>query len=685
MKPSAYPPTRNAGSDQNSTYRTWHTGLFTALVALAAMFVLSGTPARAQTFTNYLANPGFEAGGTTGWSMVPPWTWNPITSYCAVQNTNSLVYGSPTIHATVHGGTNAMKIWGYNQNTYTTTPGLQQTIPAAAGSTWTADGWVSTQVPDNIRLNSASVSETAYLRVMFLDGTTNYNIPLASYTSPAIDNTSPTSTWIHLQVTDGVSGTTLAAPEGTAFVRFEMIFSQPSTGGVNPGGSSYWDDVQLFKTSKPDPEITVQPAPVEKIYGQTAVFSVVADGTTALSYNWQKDGSNITDPNAYGVHTATLTLSNVTSAMSGNYTVTVTDQAGALTSSQAYLMVHDPGVLSITPPLGQTVAAGTNITITVAAAGSSTLTYAWYKDGNPLANNGHYSGVTGPTLSISSVTAADNSTNYTVYVNGGAASAASGLKVVSPSTNLLANAGFEDGVISLPWETSWGFFNGVVIASTNDYYYLSADPVSVHGGTYVCQVYGRDADDGYNQSVAAIPGATYHAGGWFYMSHNSPVAGPVTVTMQVMFKDAGNNTLAQGLAPQITTNFVTDTWTLLQATNGTGGTDLVAPAGTVSVTVQVYEYNWSYAGGSVYADDLSLTASLPPPSPVTITPSVIGGLINLSFPTTTGVTYEVLYADSLTIPNTWHTNSTIAGNGAVRSASDSLGAAKRFYRVLEHY
>ena len=54
--------------------------------------------------------------------------------------------------------------------------------------------------------------------------------------------------------------------------------------------------------------------------------------------------ATITDPNAHGVNTPTLTLSNVTAAMMGNYTVTVTDQAGPLTSDPAYLTVQDPGI-----------------------------------------------------------------------------------------------------------------------------------------------------------------------------------------------------------------------------------------------------------------------------------------------------------------------------------------------------
>ena len=690
MKSSHHYQQSKVEFSQNPTRRNGLTRLLFTLIAALAFLALSATSARA--FTNYLANPGFEAGTTAGWSMVPPWTWNPITSYSAVQNTSGFVYPSTTVHVMVHGGTSAAKIWGYNQNTYTTTPGLQQTIPASPGSQWTADGWVSTQVPDNMRGNSAGVGELAYLRVLFLDNTTNYNAPLANYTSASIDTNTPTGTWVHLQVTDGVT-TTLTAPVGTAVVRYEAIFSQPSVGGVNPGGSSYWDDLQLLNVSKPDPEITIQPAPVTKVYGQTATFTVTADGLSTLSYKWQKDGADITDPNAHGVTTSTLTLSNVTVAMQGNYTVTVTDSAAPLTSNPAFLTVNDPGFISITPAFGQTVVVGTNITMTVTAAGSTTPTYAWYKDGNPLSNNGHYSGVTTPTLAIANVTTSDTSPNYTVLVNGGMFTATNGLKVITSTqyaTNLLVNPGFEDSVLQLPWETAWGKFNGVVIASTNDYYYLTGTPVSVKDGNYVCQVYGSDADDGYNQTVPATAGMTYHAGGWFYMSSASPLAGAVTVTLQFSFKDAvGGNTLASFSAPQFSASSVTDTWTSLQVTNATGGVDLVAPAGTAALTVQVYEFNWSYAGGSVYADDfyVSPVVVTPPPLPpaFSLKPSVSSGQFNLSFQTTNGAIYEVLYSgNAASALSTWQTNTTIIGDGSVRTVPDTLSAGARFYRVRAH-
>jgi Immunoglobulin domain len=677
-----------AGFSQNPTCRNRLTSLLVTLLASLAFLALSATSARAQTLTNWLTNPGFEASASTptGWTIISPWTWSG-PSY-AVQTTNSLVNGSPTIHATVHGGGNAIKIWGYQGANYTTYPGVMQTFAAAPGSTWTADGWISTQVPDNMR-GSSYGNETAFYEVLFLDANTNYNTPLLTCYSAPLTTNGPTGTWLHFTVTNSATGTTLVAPDGTAFVRFEAVFAQP---GGYPAGSAYYDDAQLIRTSKPDPEITAQPAPLTMVYGQTATFSVAADGLSTLTYKWQKDGADITDPDAHGVTTSTLTLSNVTTTMMGNYTVTVTDTAGPLTSNPAYLTVNDPGVISIAPALGQTVVAGTNITITVAAAGSSALTYAWYKDGNPLSNNGHYAGVTTPTLSISGVTTDDNSTNYTVLIDGGASTAANGLKVVAAAqvaTNLISNPGFEDSIFSLPWENTWNPFNGALIDTTNDYYYLTATPVSVYDGTYVARVYNNgNVDDGIYQNVPVVAGTAYHAGAHCYVSSIEPMTAAAYAVVQLFFKDAGGNNLAAYTTGHIDTSvpFPMDAWTTLEVTNGTSS-DLVAPVGTVSATLQVYE-NASSGGGSVYLDDMYLTpAAVTPPLPpaFSITPSVSAGQFNLSFQTANGAIYEVLYSgNAASALSTWQTNTTVIGDGSVRTVPDTLGAGARFYRVRAH-
>ncbi|MCX8521972.1 MAG: DUF1566 domain-containing protein, partial [Rhodoferax sp.] len=92
-------------------------------------------------------------------------------------------------------------------------------------------------------------------------------------------------------------------------------------------------------TVQEPPVITVQPtAPPAITAGGTAMFSVTATGTGTLSYQWKKNGVNITGG------TGATTNSYTTPAMgyAGNgavYSVVVSDSVGTTTSSPATLTV----------------------------------------------------------------------------------------------------------------------------------------------------------------------------------------------------------------------------------------------------------------------------------------------------------------------------------------------------------
>lgn len=74
------------------------------------------------------------------------------------------------------------------------------------------------------------------------------------------------------------------------------------------------------------PSITAQPAPQSVVPGGTATFSVVASGTAPLAYQWWRGATALTDGGAIaGATTATLTISNVTSAELGDYSVVVSN------------------------------------------------------------------------------------------------------------------------------------------------------------------------------------------------------------------------------------------------------------------------------------------------------------------------------------------------------------------------
>ncbi|KPQ45106.1 MAG: Carbohydrate binding domain protein, partial [Candidatus Methanoperedens nitroreducens] len=101
----------------------------------------------------------------------------------------------------------------------------------------------------------------------------------------------------------------------------------------------YFDDVVLTKVSQATqvpPTIVTQPASKTITVGQTAIFSVAATGTAPLTYQWQKNGTNI--PGATG---ASYTTPSATLSYNGAaYRVIVTNAKGSVTSNQAILTVR---------------------------------------------------------------------------------------------------------------------------------------------------------------------------------------------------------------------------------------------------------------------------------------------------------------------------------------------------------
>ena len=65
----------------------------------------------------------------------------------------------------------------------------------------------------------------------------------------------------------------------------------------------------------------------------------------------------------------------------------------------------------------------------------------------------------------------------------------------------------------------------------------------------------------------------------------------------------------------------------------------------------------------------------------TITGSISGGTITVSFPTQNGSNYQLLYKDNLTDATWIPLGSPVAGNGSVESINQPASGTKRFYRV----
>ena len=147
-----------------------------------------------------------------------------------------------------------------------------------------------------------------------------------------------------------------------------------------------------------------------------AVFSVAASGWEPLSYRWFHGSQTMTDTDRIGGSTnATLTLSNTVLADLGTYHVIVSNAFGSVLSTDATLTVISPPFIASQSP-DQTVAAGSDVTLSVSAAGTPPMAYGWYFQGATLAVGTSNSTTLATRLVLTNVQAADAGT-YSLWVS----------------------------------------------------------------------------------------------------------------------------------------------------------------------------------------------------------------------------------------------------------------------------
>jgi hypothetical protein len=116
--------------------------------------------------------------------------------------------------------------------------------------------------------------------------------------------------------------------------------------------------------------------------GGSVTFEVNALGDLPIAYIWSRNGNII--PGAVG---SSYTISQVTSAMAGAYSVLVSNQVGIARSTNAILTVTPAVAPVITnQPAAQTVLVGSNVTFTVGASGTPPFHLQWRS--NTVANAG---------------------------------------------------------------------------------------------------------------------------------------------------------------------------------------------------------------------------------------------------------------------------------------------------------
>src|ERR1035437_3319844 len=240
------------------------------------------------------------------------------------------------------------------------------------------------------------------------------------------------------------------------------LYGTTRDGGANDKGVAFGLSVTPF------PQITRQPVAQAVFTGADVTLAVAVFGSSPLFYQWRKDGTNVFDAgNLSGSTTPTLTLSNVTLANAGTYSVLISNLLGYVVSADAFLAITASPPIITLQPVSQVVSPGATVALSIEALGSLPLSFQWQKNGTNLTDGPNVLGSTTTNLMLGSLVEPDSGT-YTVLVSNplGSNGAAAVLEVKpeTPAGTLLK---------SLHWFTDGddgGSPNGLMQATNGSFY-----------------------------------------------------------------------------------------------------------------------------------------------------------------------------------------------------------------------
>jgi glucose/arabinose dehydrogenase len=314
----------------------------------------------------------------------------------------------------------------------------------------------------------------------------------------------------------------LMDPSNNSVTDFASGIPNPVDLAVASDGSLYYlarGSSSVFRvqfTGGTAPSITTHPANQTVAQGAPATFSVVASGSTPLSYQWQRNQQNIS-----GATSSSYTLQSAAFADDGaTFRCIVTNAVGSATSNEATLTVNAPP--SITGhPSSQTVAEGQPATFSVTATGSATLSYQWQR------NHQNISGATSSSYTLPSAAFPDNGATFRCIVTNAFGSATSNEATLTvnappsitghPSSHTVAEgqpatftvAATGSAALSYQWQRNHQNISG----ATSSSYTLQSAAFSDHGATFRCIVtnaFGSATSNEATLTVNAPPSITGH-------------------------------------------------------------------------------------------------------------------------------------------------------------------------------
>ena len=322
----------------------------------------------------FFAASGDHGSTTDVWPKVRTGT-TPFTTYFDVAGTPTVDYPASDPYVTAVGGSSLQFVWAQ--------PGIAQ-FPVREAA-WCLPDWQSLEASFNYGASTGGISRY-FNRPIWQIGT---GVPAGSMrlvpdvAALAASNFFP---YAYYQGAPNASGgTSLASPMWAGFCAllnqarrqeglpplgllgpkiYPLIgtsaFKQLTTGWLsstnNPGtnGVYYTDPLYNLVTGlgRPNvghlvsalvpgysaPIIAAQPAGLTVFVGSSVTFNISASGRGVLSYQWKKDGTDIS-----GAVSTSYSIASVTSSSAGNFTVNVTNAYGSTVSNAAALSVSGVG------------------------------------------------------------------------------------------------------------------------------------------------------------------------------------------------------------------------------------------------------------------------------------------------------------------------------------------------------
>ncbi|UPT69076.1 MAG: immunoglobulin domain-containing protein [Sphingobacteriales bacterium JAD_PAG50586_3] len=226
--------------------------------------------------------------------------------------------------------------------------------------------------------------------------------PISGSTNASLTSTIPTTGYI-----PGQTYTVTGFVQGTGLQEFGFQISPQNTAGTQRG--------TLVVTDASATQI------VNTKYITHRTAGTAGSGSRTWSFNWVAPAAGTGAFSFYGAFNATNSNNNVT---------------GDIIYLEE-LLIAEAAQIS-TQPTNQSACTGANASFTISATGTG-ITYQWKKNGSILTNDGHFSGVTTNTLTITNVNAGDVD-SYTCEVTGSGNTIAS-----NPATfSLLTPASISD-------------------------------------------------------------------------------------------------------------------------------------------------------------------------------------------------------------------------------------------------